>query len=538
MSEKKSSVSCLAALAGSIVAAGAAGAFVYFSGLLGKTATPLSSAALIPDEALMAAYISTDSSQWSKLRRFGTPQAQAAIAQSLDNWQQQLLNGAELNYQQDLQPWVGGVMIALVPPTAPAPNFNPNVLMVVGIKNKLGAWNFGRQLKSSKDVKIEESQYKNVPVTAAIAANGSTSYTAVLNNLMVVADNKTTLEQAIDTAQGEPSFVTKPRVAPLLTKGAEVENPIAHVYIPDYGALVAQSAQTPEIQAVKSAVMSAGVENGGVRVRAIASVDPQGLPLPQTPVSSDIVARFPAETFAFVSGQGLSQIWSTLVEQSRTVPEMQLFLDQIRQSLATVNLNADRDLFRWMNGSFAVGAIASEPGDLTQAGFGAALLFETSDRATAESTLSKIDAIARRQLPFINIDQRTVQGINVTEWQIPTQGALVAHGWRDEKTLFISTGGRLVNEMASQPRNPLNASSTFSAIAGSLPQPNQGYFYLDVEKAFSLWNSAPLVQQQPLQPEVDAALSSTRGIGVTAFWPNPSTTQIEMFIALKPKSNN
>jgi len=68
-----------------------------------------------------------------------------------------------------------------------------------------------------------------------------------------------------------------------------------------------------------------------------------------------------------------------------------------------------------MDGEFAIAAIPSKQGLLAAIGFGGALVFDTSDRKTAEATFDKIDAIAKSN--FITVG-RNVQGKAVTEWQI------------------------------------------------------------------------------------------------------------------------
>jgi len=122
-----------------------------------------------------------------------------------------------------------------------------------------------------------------------------------------------------------------------------------------------------------------------------------------------MVARFPGETIALISG--ISRHWSAFVEQTQTSPEFK-GIDQVRQQLKTINLDLDKDIFGWMDGEFAIAAIPSKQ-VLAAVGFGGALVFDTSDRKTAEATFDKID----HKSNFITVGQN-VQGKAVTEWQI------------------------------------------------------------------------------------------------------------------------
>lgn len=64
--------------------AGGAGAYVYFQGVPGMSGGgPMAQADVVPKDAIAVAYVSTDLQTWAKLEQFGTPDAQAAIAQGL-----------------------------------------------------------------------------------------------------------------------------------------------------------------------------------------------------------------------------------------------------------------------------------------------------------------------------------------------------------------------------------------------------------------------------------------------------------------------
>jgi hypothetical protein len=160
------------------------------------------------------------------------------------------------------------------------------------------------------------------------------------------------------------------------------------------------------------------------------------------------------------------------------------------------------------------------------------MVFNTSDRQTAQATLTKLDNLAKTQT--INVATRNVGGKDITEWQIPQQGALFAHGWLDQNTVFLAVGGPVAEALTNNKNQPLDNSESFKAITSSLQKPNGGYFYLDMDKTMSLVNRFAAQSQQPIPPDANAILSSIRGVGVTATSPDKSTSQVEMLLALKP----
>jgi Protein of unknown function (DUF3352) len=553
MPEKKANKFLLPAIGAAVVVAGSVAAYLYLKGgPSGDISGAISAAKVVPDEALMATYISTDPKVWAKLEQFGTPEAQQLIAKELENLNKSLSPDNSISYEQDIKPWIGGVMIALLPssPVKPAQNIpqaakENNVLMVVGIKDKIGALNFANKLKSQKDVKVQEIDYKGEKIIEA-SGKDSPTYTAVLNGTYVVfAPEKPAVEQAIDTLKGEPSFATKEGANSLLARNINLENTVAQVYVPDYPGMVQQlvttspqSAQLPpqtlaQLKQVKSMVAGVGIDNAGVRMKAIANLDPKLVKFQYQNSSARVVTQLPADTLALISGQGINSWWSAVVEQSKDVPELKQTIEQARSQLQFIGIDLDKEVFGWMDREFGFAAIPSNQGVLAQVGFGGAFVFQTSDRKAAEATLNKLDTLVKAQ--SLNVAKRDIGGKEITEWLIPQQGALLAHGWLNGDTVFIALGGPVGEAIANRNGQALDNTDNFKAVTGSLQKPNGGYFYLDMDKTLALIDRFTTAQQQPIPPEAKTIMSSIRGLGVTATSPDKSISQVEMLLALKKK---
>ncbi|QLE42370.1 DUF3352 domain-containing protein [Nostoc sp. C052] len=556
MPESKSKF-LIPAVGAAVVVVGSIVAYMYFKGgPSGGSSDALGSAKVVPSTALMATYITTDPEAWAKLQQFGTPEAQKLVAKGLEDFNKQMFSDSNVSYEKDIKPWAGGVMIAVLPPNpvkpaqlnvpSGAPNVpanlqqEANILIVVGIKDKLSALNFANKLKSQKGVKLQESDYQGQKIVET-TQNGKPTYSVVLNNSqLVLAPEKQAVEKAIDTFKGQSSFASKEGASSIL-KGVDVKNSLAQIYVPDYAGMVQQlvaanpqAKQLPpqtltQLKQIKSVVAGIGVDDAGVRVKAIANLDPQLNKFQYQSSPGNIVGQFPTNTFALISGNGISRSWETLVEQSKDYPEMKQALEQARGQLKLVNIDLDKDVFGWMNGEFALGAIPSNQGVLASVGFGGALVFDTSDRKTAEATLTKLDTLAKTQR--INVANRNIGGKDVTEWQIPQQGALLAHGWLDQDTVFVALGGPIADAISDRKNPSLDTSDAFKAVTGSLQKPNGGYFYLDMDKT----KTVPLFNSfVSSNADTVTILSSIRGLGFTANSPDKSTSQLEMLLALKP----
>ena len=550
MPEKKSSL-LIPVIGTVIILSGGISAYMYLKGS-GSSSNPLGSAKLVPVNALMATYIDTKPESWDRLTKFGTPEAQKIIGKGLQDFNQQILKDNSISYAADIKPWVGGVMIAVLPPdnkkTSPVnlrTSEEPNILVVVDIKDKIAALNFANKLKQQKNVKTQESDYKGEKIIET-KGQGEPTYTTVLNNNhLLFTSNKQAVEKAIDTFKGEASFATKAGANEILSKGVDVRNSLAQVYIPDYGnmveKIVALNPESPklppqtlaQIKQVKSLVAGVGVDDMGLRFKAVVNLDPELNKFQYQTTPAKIVGQFPSETFALSSGQGINKSWQTFVAQSKDYPELNQGLQQARTQLKTWQLDLDQDIFSWMTGEFGIGAIQSNQGLLANLGFGGALVLDTSDRKTAEATFTKLDNLAKQQ--SLNVANKNIGGKDVTEWQIPQQGALISHGWLDNDTVFLAIGGPIAETIANRKGQALDQSETFKSVTSSLQTPNAGYFYLDMEKTTTIIERLA-AQSQPLPPDATAILNSIRGLGVTINSPDKSITQMEMLFALKPTS--
>ncbi len=531
-------------IAAAIIAAGSAAVYFYFQGLSQQVSNPQDSAKVVPDEAMMAAFISPNPQALSQLQQFGTPGAQKLIGLGLKTFQEQSLAGTQIDFERDLKPWLGGVMVALLPPDAAAKTEPPKLLVVVSVKNKISAWNFANKLKSQQGATIQESEYKGVKISEIAEPTGKRYSVALLNDQLVMAPLRKPVEMAIDTFKGSPSLATQQSTTKFFAESAGVPNPIATIYIADYPAAIEQlkanlpddfqlpSTVLAQFKQVKSLVAGIGADSAGLRIKTIAQLDPKfAQQKPQ--VASKLLPRFPGETIALVGGKGINQIWSQATAEAKDSPEVDRGIQQVRSSFKRLDLDADRDVFGWMNGEFAIGAIGSDQGILSQLGMGAAMIFETSDRPAAEATLKKLDAIAKSN-PTVSVAPRQVQGKEVTEWQIPQQGTLFGHGWLNENSVFVAFGGPLVDVITTAPPQPLSSSPSFQAIATALPQANQGYFYIDMEKTMS-WANRYLLAVQPnlVSPPVAEVLNSLRGVSVATTSTEPTTAQLDMLFAFK-----
>lgn len=89
--------------------------------------------------------------------------------------------------------------------------------------------------------------------------------------------------------------------------------------------------------------------------------------------------------------------------------------------------------------------------------------------------------------------------------------------------------------MVSKQTNSLADSEAFKTIAGKLNPKNQGYFYLNLDKMWSIYAKEILASVPPAQAEKSSTIAKAiNGIAMVYSQPNAQQSQLDMLISLKP----
>jgi Protein of unknown function (DUF3352) len=525
---------------------GAAGAgYAGYKYIYGGESNAGDLAAVIPANAYLAAYVSTEPAAWEKLKKFGTPAAQKIITAQLTEVQQKFLADTKLDFNRDVQPWMGNAMLAILPSDSQADK--PQVLIAIGIEDKIKALDFANQLKAQSKEPIKEVDYKGIKITDSGKGSGKT-FTALVNDRLVVAPAQHTVEQAIDTAQGQPSLASKAGNDWFKGDSLQLKQPIMAFYVPNYLQAVEQmlkSGKTPikldsatltQLKKIQSFGGGVAIDDAGIRMKLVAKTDGTMLNLPST--SAKEISSFPADTFALMGGTGLSQVWTEANKIAATQPATQQALTQIRQNFTqSTRLDLDKDIFGWMGGDYTLGMMPVSSGITAAAGFGGALAIDTTDRAVTDNTMAKLVDLAK--VSGLSVEQRKVGKIDISDVKAPLgQGTIFSYGWLSDKSMLVAVGDGLVDKIAAPTGEPLDRSANFTTTMNAMPAQKQSYAYIDIEKVFGLVNSKiGAVVGTTIPADVNAIVTSMRGLGMSSTQPDKNTSQFEALLTLKPASN-
>ncbi len=565
MSQKKSWVLVLAGF--TAIIAGAAGAVVYFQSRFVKL-TPREGISRLPVETIAAAYVGGETEDWSQLQQFGEAASRETIGLWLKQLESQAIGDGTISVAQDILPWVGSLTVAMLPSleSAQSPGVGAvqltqsNLVLLVGIKNKLLAWDFARKFRSRPGVKTEKIPYNGVIISKTGTDQSNATYTAVKGDYLAVAVDRQSIEIVIDTVQSGTGLDDNDTGAKLLAQSETIPNSLAHLYIFNPAAttralqeFTGQATLQPRVQYFENAVASVSLDRVGLRLSSTFEIPEGSLPPGANP--QNLPARFPIDTAALMVGNGISQFWANVVAASTKDANVAAQLQTVRSVFNSYgNFDVDKDIFGWMDGDYAVGAILPQPGSLSQPGM--LMLFETSQQDAAFAAMKKLETFARSALPVeLVVQEKDFSGIPITQWTLAGQGMILGgYGWLDSDelrsrpsgaTMLFAFTGQLPSlsmlgtsgSKGARPEKSGNSTSlagspNFQATVGSLTSPNQGYFYVDVARIFS--QIGPMLRSSGQVPPVGLALlESVSAIGATTVVPNPETVQVESMIRLK-----
>ncbi|MCY7331671.1 MAG: DUF3352 domain-containing protein [Pseudanabaena sp. CAN_BIN31] len=559
-----------------VVVAGGVGAYFFFNKPIILPTSSAKTLTIVPKQSLMAVSLSTDDEALSKLEQFLSPETKKLYDKAIAQVRKDLSSG-DFDYEKDVKPWIGkNVSIAILPSiktaslvpsksqatlqnryvpmsdagsiqfiqekAIPKAQTAPNILVVVEVKDKVGAEKFlSEKVKTKAGGKEKQSEYKGVKITQyGEGANAST--TAMVGDYLIVTPQEQSIQKAIDTFKGDASLASLPSIDDL-----KIQNPVAQIYIPNFGeSIVELLALNPEAQPippesleqlknVKSMNMGFGIDDAGIRFKALGKLEPAAIAgLKNSP--NKVMGQLPSQAFSVITGFNLKNSWEQFVKSAEKSPEIKKSIDQIRSQLKSspLALDLDKDILGWMDGEFAIASVSSKPeGILAQTqGLAPLLMFQTTNRAAGESLLAKFDDFIAKNGGTVS--KKDVGGVAVTEWSATgAPGAIFSHGWSQKDTLFI-TASPIVSLFVPKPATAIDADANFKTVVSTLPTNSVGYFYIDMDKTWAIFqNLIPAAEKAKIRPEDKALIESIRGLAVTATYPNQETAEVEAILSLK-----
>ncbi|AFZ47223.1 hypothetical protein Cyast_1258 [Cyanobacterium stanieri PCC 7202] len=510
--------------------------------LLGEELTPSRGAQIIPASAVATGFISTDINDWQQLEQFDTFGGREAIEETWQEWRAELEEeNIEVNYQEDIEPWLGGLMIAFLPNAEDISE--PDVGLIAGVKNKLKARDFLNKIKDNPDTEVIESEYQNITVYQIISDQDPEGiWFTFYDSQAVIGVSQTVVEQFIDTYRGADSIAPIKEANEATRQKLNESNPLLQFYITDYNYfiddVITDSLDLPdtvEIPFIETAATTFSIQDHGINLSTVVSLSESLYSEIGSTTSHQLIDKIPENTIFMLDGIAIKNIWEQVENNRQLIPELDELITLVESfSQDFLNLNIRNDVFGWMDGEFAFALSVDQNNSFADTGIKGLFLMETGDRPLGESTLSRLEQFATFDT-FLQIEREENEDVSSTKWITP-EGQLLSYGWFENNRFFLnlSQEENIINTINNTPS--LNNNETFTLTTQTLPRNNFGYVYFDIERTVNILNEFDPNLFADTPTEAEQIINALKGVAITSSSLDPNTSQLDINISLQKRN--
>jgi hypothetical protein len=444
-----------------------------------------------------------------------------------------LLANTSIDYKQDIQPWLGNEITLAVTTQDidrdPSNGQQPGYLMALATKNPEKSREFVDLLFSKRALagaNLTTEQYEGIKLIYDSQAvdteskiqnpkskiQNSLAGAAVGNDFVLFANDPKVLREAINNVQAPDLNITTSsqyqQAVKQIPKGALA---VAFLNLPSVAQW--QGLKLPEPATYGSEIVSLVLTNKGLLAETSLLAQAETAP-PLEPLSQPVGALqyIPTSASLAIAGKNLSslpnsnltQVWEQLkVAISGSEKDVVSGLVKPVVDMQTgSDINFKEDIFSWVQGEYAIGLLP-RPGQANPD-----FVFVVEKTETTPAGISRLDEIASSKglsLNTFDIDKQKISAwtqLKATKVADPQQ--------REKYTIEANVSGvhisqgnyeifasnlETMNEVLNAKNNSLISDRQFKNSIAAIPQPNQGYVYLDWAKSRQiLENQIPILK--------------------------------------------
>ncbi|MBD3882705.1 DUF3352 domain-containing protein [Phormidium tenue FACHB-886] len=450
-------------------------------------------------------------------------------------WQQSLFVDTQLNYQRDIQPWLGDqVVLAITTPDVDRDSGNGaqvGYLFAFTPQDSTLAsqtlQRFWQRHAKAKD-RITET-YAGVRITYQRSAQTLTTATAVVSDrIVLVANSPKVLRDAINTVQVGQSLTDSDAYQQAIENLPENALGFAYVNLPQLSTWLTRKPESPSQFRIYDRLLATldRTPTGWVADTLLLS----SLDNPLTPAKPTLSApvdalRFvPAASTVVAAGNDVQQFWTQLQTGLAGYENLTELLRQPVAQLQQQWVVPLPDLLSWMTGDYAI-ALLPNPENRSQSDW----LFATRRSPDLVAGLDKLNAIAQDQgvtigaLPLetplgtqeifawtkLSTRSHKTAGKSLVSLDAQVQGV---HTAVEDYEIF-ATSLEAIAQALQAPEDSLLKSAKFQTAIAPFETPNDGYFYVDQTVVQQALSRTPLIDRTPLSRLLKQALS----LGATSY---------------------
>lgn len=508
-----------------------------------------------------------------------SPGNRGRAREQLDKIKQSLLANTDLDYRRDIQPWLGDeITLAVTTPDIDSDLQNgkqPGYLLAVTTKDPNKSREFVELFWQKRAIALTQlvyEQYQGVNLIYSNQQTGTIPQQEVKNSqlradtpspplqtpnylasavvgdrFILFANSPKVLRDAINNVQANLSLNNDPSYQQALQKLTSSRIVLSFVNLPALakwiGSKDASSNGLTQQPYQGLAIALAPNQEGLLADTALLAASEQQIaarpPALQEPVGA--LQYIPANSGFAVAGTNLNQFWNQL---SSSLQSNDTLSQLLNQSVATLSnrwgIQLPEEIFRWVEGEYALALLPRTGRDYPDWIFVA-----DKSAAKAEKGIEHLDAVARQQ--GFSVGSLPLEDKNISAWTKLTT-TIASKDGKDTSPVVLNaqvqgvhaTAGKYeifttsieaMDQALKAADNSLIASDKFKQAIAALPQPNDGYLYLD-------WGASQtyLERQLPIIRVVELIgqplFSNLRSLTVSSYGSEAGLQRSKIFLQL------
>ena len=415
----------------------------------------------------------------------------------LDQVKQSLLANTDLDYQKDIQPWLGDEITFSVTSLdfdrTSQNGEQRGLLLIATSKNPQRSNEFVDlfwQKQSSEGAALEFEQYKGVKLIYTQGKEKSVASAVVGDRFVLFANNPKVLRTAINNVQApDLSLSEDPAYQKALENIPGSKIGLTYVNLPRLAKLLGNKSESSITQKYETLAIALEINRQGLLAQT-ALQGTAGSEATMAPTVSQAVGALqylPEQIAIAAAGTHLDK----LRELSSTQKSDDTLSQLINQPLADLQtrwgIDVEQDIFSWVQGEYALGILPRSDRNPDW------IFVAESAENTAEAAINHLDDVAKQQ--GLSVSSFTLENHPIFAWtklttvppskeskeqnsvrlEAKVQGVRATIG----KYEIFTTSIEAMDQALKAPENSLLKSDNFQTNIASLPQPNNGYLYLD-----------------------------------------------------------
>jgi hypothetical protein len=433
-----------------------------------------------------------------------------------------------LDYKADIEPWLGDEIAfsigsdffaaldgsiddtfaeiegALSGETSPSPAAGampavPEFTLAVATTKPDESDKFLDKLRAEADTTWTDKEYKGVNIAYFEPESDEevgAAYATIGDFVVLTAGGLETMQEIIDVQDGD-NLAGNQDYQNVLDKlpsdqigygyidaGAYLES-MMELAGPELAELPVDLFNPDQLEAVKGAGFSVGLESNGLRFDFVATYDKEALPeeMPGAQAGSGRSAgRVPASTLLYLSGSGLGSVIQMGLDAVQAMPDQPEDLDeQLEMMTAMLGVSVE-EMIDMLSGEFAI-AVTHNPAGIggdPSIPVGASFLIEAKDVEKFQRLINSVSSLlslgAEMEFP-----KETLNDVEVQTIPDPSSGNLMV-GWGVGEGYFaIGTSTEMLEAAFGGGGEKLDATATYKAALEPLPEKTSGVFFVNLE---------------------------------------------------------